>query len=399
MSRWPLKPLGEICSTTSGGTPSRSHPEYFGGAIPWIKSGDLTDGDVIACDENITEEAIRSSSAKLFPKGTVLIAMYGATVGKLGMLGIEAATNQAVCGITPSDKLDRWFLFFFLLSQRKNLIGQSAGGAQPNISQKIVRELHVPVPPLPEQRRIVDLLSRAEGIVRLRREADKKAAELIPALFLDMFGDPASNPKGWEKAPLTAACASADDIKCGPFGTQLAKSEFRHEGVPLWGIKHVNVGFSIPTVEFLSIEKATELSMYSILPGDIVMTRKGTIGNCALYQERMPSGVMHSDLLRIRPDTNRCSPQFISDQLQISRDVEHQIAKTASSGAVMPGINVGRLKSVQIFVPPIATQQRYVEQVRQIHSIQFQQSSATARAKSTFDALLAEAFSNFYTAR
>ena len=135
MSKWPLIPLGEICSTSSGGTPSRFNPEYFGGEVLWIKSGDLTDGEVVHCDENITDEALRNSSAKLFARGTVLLAMYGATVGKLGMLEVDAATNQAVCGISAPESLDRWFLFFFLLSQRQKLISLSAGGAQPNISQ------------------------------------------------------------------------------------------------------------------------------------------------------------------------------------------------------------------------------------------------------------------------
>ena len=145
---WPSFPLGEVCRTTSGGTPSRKRADYFLGDIPWVKSGELTDGLVSEVSEFITEEAVSNSSAKLFPRGTLLIAMYGATVGKLGVLVNPAATNQAVCAIFLPPELDSKFLFWFLRFKRNYLIDQAVGGAQPNISQTILRELMVPVPPI-----------------------------------------------------------------------------------------------------------------------------------------------------------------------------------------------------------------------------------------------------------
>jgi type I restriction enzyme, S subunit len=150
-----LFPLGDVCRTTSGGTPSRKRADYFQGDIPWVKSGELTDGLVSDVSEFITEEAVANSSAKLFPLGTLLIAMYGATVGKLGVLTKPAATNQAVCAIFPPPELDSKFLFWFLRFKRSYLIDQAVGGAQPNISQSILRELMVPVPPINVQREVV----------------------------------------------------------------------------------------------------------------------------------------------------------------------------------------------------------------------------------------------------
>lgn len=150
-----FRPLGEVCKTTSGGTPSRSKPHYFNGTIPWVKSGELPDGMVVENSEYISEEAISNSSAKLLPAGTLLVALYGATVGKLGILSRPAATNQAVCAIFPSDVINTKFLFWYLLAKRPWLIGQAAGGAQPNISQGIVRSLPVPVMSLAAQQDIV----------------------------------------------------------------------------------------------------------------------------------------------------------------------------------------------------------------------------------------------------
>lgn len=387
MSRWPLKPLGEICSTTSGGTPSRSHPEYFGGAIPWIKSGDLTDGDVFACDENITEEALRNSSAKLFRKGTVLIAMYGATVGKLGMLGIDAATNQAVCGISAPDELDRWFLFFFLLSQRQKIIGQSAGGAQPNISQKIVRELLVPVPPFDEQRRIVDILSRAEGIMRLRREAQKKAAELVPGIFLDMFGDPATNPKGWPVATVGDVIESAD------YGSSTKSSE---EGAGLPLIRMGNVGYdgslNLAALKYVVLPP-NEVEKYRLREGDILFNRtnsKELVGKTGLWDDSCDA-VVASYFIRMRVKQSILNPFYLWAFMNSSH-MKRVLFDTARGAIGQANINSKELKAFPIGVPSLSQQNDFEQRCRDVGSIQSQQTAATAKAEATFAALLAQAF-------
>ena len=169
-----LVPLGEVCKTTSGGTPSRKNLDYFSGPIPWVKSGELPDGPVVEIEESISEEALRQSSAKLFPAGTLLMALYGATVGKLGILTRPAATNQAVCAIFPPPDLDTKFLFWFLRFKRSELIAQAVGGAQPNISQGIVRDLEIPLLPLDQQKRIVAEIEKQfsrldEAVANLKR--------------------------------------------------------------------------------------------------------------------------------------------------------------------------------------------------------------------------------------
>ncbi|WP_041237704.1 restriction endonuclease subunit S [Gloeothece citriformis] len=148
---WEWKKISDIATTTSGGTPSRKNSEYFTGHINWFKSGELGDSEIFNSEEKITEEAIKKSSAKIFPKDTLLIAMYGATVGKLGILGIDAATNQAVCAIFPKKNLgikivEEKFLFYFFKFIRSQLIERSFGGAQPNISQTIINNVTIPIP-------------------------------------------------------------------------------------------------------------------------------------------------------------------------------------------------------------------------------------------------------------
>ena len=128
-------------------------------------------------------------------------------------------------------------------------------------------------------------------------------------------------------------------------------------GVPLWGIKHVNAKFQFATDEFVEAATAGRLAQYDLIPGDLAMTRKGTIGNCAVYPEAFPLGIMHSDLLRLRLDLGEADPSFFVHQLHHSSDVHRQLA-SISGGAVMPGINVGRLKKLMVRVPPLAEQKR-----------------------------------------
>ncbi len=147
--------LGEVGTWQSGGTPSRSNKSYYGGNIPWLKTGDLNDGLISDIPESITEEAVASSSAKINPTGSVLIAMYGATIGKLGILTFPATTNQACCAFIEFNAITQLYLFYFLLSQRSTFISKGGGGAQPNISKEIIVNTFIPLPPLSEQQRII----------------------------------------------------------------------------------------------------------------------------------------------------------------------------------------------------------------------------------------------------
>jgi type I restriction enzyme M protein len=155
---WEMVELGEVCATSSGGTPLKNKPEYYNGSIPWLKSGEVAQGYIYSVEETITELGLKNSSCKLFPKDTVLVAMYGATAGKVGLLKVESTTNQAVCGILPNGNYVPEFLYYYLLSQTDFLISQSTGGAQPNISQTIIKKLKIPVVPIEIQQQIVNMI-------------------------------------------------------------------------------------------------------------------------------------------------------------------------------------------------------------------------------------------------
>jgi len=188
--------LDQLAQTTSGGTPSRGNSAYYGGNIPWLKSGELTDGYITSSEETITELGLESSNAKLLPTGTLLLAMYGATVGKLGILTFSAATNQAICAITPTDQLNRDYLFYWLLGIRSQLIKTSFGGAQPNISQSVIRGLMVPWVPVAEQTIITMHLRNQLAEVKSARSAalqQLKEIEALPKMLLANAFEPQVN--------------------------------------------------------------------------------------------------------------------------------------------------------------------------------------------------------------
>lgn len=200
---WPLVKLGDLFKVTSGGTPSRKKSEYYdGGYIHWVKTGDLHNKYVRSASEFITQEGLDGCSARLYPKGTVLVAMYGATIGACSILDIEAATNQACAAFTPTEKVDPVFLYYLLKHSKPAFVKAGSGGAQPNISGTFLKNFEIPLPPLDEQKRIAAILDKADAIRQKRKQAIELADEFLRSVFLDMFGDPVTNPKGWEERKL-----------------------------------------------------------------------------------------------------------------------------------------------------------------------------------------------------
>jgi type I restriction enzyme M protein len=168
--------LGDVCETSSGGTPLKSKKEYYeNGTVPWLKSGEVNQGYVYKTEEKITPIGLKNSSAKIFPVDTVLVAMYGATAGKVGLLKTEASTNQAVCGILPNDKIVPEFLYFYLRTRTDDMVRLSGGGAQPNISQAIIRNMEIPLIPIDTQKILIADVVREEEVIN----SNKKLIEIM----------------------------------------------------------------------------------------------------------------------------------------------------------------------------------------------------------------------------
>lgn len=350
---WKWVKLGDVCSTTSGGTPSRGVNSYYGGDIAWVKSGELNDGVIHTTEETITQEGLKNSSAKIFPSGTLLIAMYGATVGRLGILEKDAATNQAVCAIFPQENIDRDYLFFYLMGERKQLLEISFGGAQPNISQDIVRNIEVLLPPLPEQKRIVAILNEQMAAVEKARtaaEAQLQAAKTLPAAYLrEVFDSPEAQK--WERKKLGEVCkivAPLVDPKVPEYGI-----------LPHVNGENIESGTCRLTYLNTAFEEGMTSGKYLFDSGDILYTKlRPYLRKVAVVDFQ---GLCSADTYPIKVDSKYLDNQF-TGWLLVS-DTFTNYANEASARARMPKLNREQLFAWETPIPPIHLQKAMAEKL------------------------------------
>jgi len=192
-SSYPREKIGFVTKVTSGGTPSRSNPSFWGGTIPWLKTGELFDGDIDDAEEFITQDGLQNSSAKIFPVNTILIALYGQgqTRGRTGRLVIEAATNQACCAVLPVECLEPLFLQYWLSSMYTELREQAHGGAQPNWNIQMIKNIEIVLPPKNIQLRFIDQINRynikVRELTKIQQSAYSGISSLLPSLLDNAF--------------------------------------------------------------------------------------------------------------------------------------------------------------------------------------------------------------------
>jgi type I restriction enzyme S subunit len=313
-NNWQSRPLGELATTTSGGTPSRTRKDYYGGSIPWVKSGELNDDYIFDTEEHITEAGLKNSSAKVFSSGTVLIALYGATVGKTSILRTDASTNQAVCGITPGPDLDAGYLRFHLISLRRELLSHRYGGAQPNISQQIVRNQRIAYPPLPEQKKIAHILSTVQRATEAQERIIQTTTELKKALMHKLFTEGLRHerqkqteigpvPESWATPTVESVCT----IKASAMSySQLENASNVANGVNVIGIKVSDMNLPGNEIEFRSANLERQLPEKEALKrtvptNSIVFPKRGAA--IATNKKRLTTGwtVLDPNLIAVMP--------------------------------------------------------------------------------------------------
>lgn len=270
----------------------------------------------------------------------------------------------------------------FFTSQATQWVSQAA------YKTSELRKVEIALPSLTEQRRIVDLLSRAEGIVRLRREAEKKAAELIPALFLDMFGDPATNPKGWPVATVGDVLAAAD------YGSS-SKATSDGTGLPMIRMGNVTYAGNLDLADLKYVDLAAEeVERYSLQEGDILFNRtnsKELVGKTGLWDGSCMA-IVASYFIRLRVQRDVVSPYYLWAFMN-SAHMKRVIFDTARGAIGQSNINSKELKAFSLPVPPLPLQEQFALRCADVSGMAVQQSAATAKAQAVFDALLAQVFS------
>ena len=362
--------LGDICEVISGSTPKTNVPEYWNGTLKWITPAEIgKECYIFDSERHISEEGAKSANLRPLPPGTVILSSR-APIGKTAIAGCKLYCNQGFKNLICSSALMPEYLYYFLScnTHKLNLLGR--GATFKELSKSIVENIEIPLINLIQQKYIVHILQNIDRLITKYSNACSILNEIVKSRFMEMFGDLSSPSCRWNKNKLSHICVNYDDIKCGPFGTQLNKNEYTATGVPIWEIAQINSMFTTKPVHFITQDKAVSLNAYSIKPGDIAMSRKGNVGRCAIFPETLQNGIIHSDILRIRVDQNQVLPVFIVHQLRYSNHVKHQI-ELVSSGAIMAGINVTKLKQIEIHIPPLPLQQQFAAFVEKVDKSKF----------------------------
>ncbi len=294
---WIREPLSDICDTTSGGTPSRKVQEYYqNGTIPWVKSGELENNIILDTEEYITEEALANSSAKIFPAGTLLIALYGATIGKLAFLGIPAATNQAVCAIFENKKVSLKYLYYYLLFKRSDLVKQGIGGAQPNISQAILKKLIIPYPvSISDQERIVarieELFSELDAGVETLQKTKAQLAVYRQAVLKEAFEGLT------EKKPIREMSSL---VTSGSRGWAQYYADYGARFIRITDLTRDGIQLKNDSIQYVALPDMAEGKRSRLLGGDVLVSITADLGSLALIPENIEESYINQHIAMVR---------------------------------------------------------------------------------------------------
>ena len=345
--------LGDICDVVSGGTPSRSKPEYWDGDIPWIKIGNIKGKYVSEADEFITEEGLAGSSAKMLSKGTILYTIF-ATLGEAGVLTIDACTNQAIAGITikNDDIIDRDYLYYYLKSKKNYVNDIGRGVAQNNINMSILRGFEVPIREIFEQQTITDILDKIGKIIDLRKEELDRFDELIKARFVELFVS-----KNYPREDLDSL-----SVGKGEYGAQSASMEYDSSRPRYVRITDINDDGSL-NEDYVCSSNIEDDETYKLTYGDFCFARMGaTVGKTYAYKSG--NQIFAGYLIRYRLRLDKIIPEYLYEFTRLNEYWNWVLLN--QSGAAQPGINAKKYGSLMIPVAPLEEQHKFAKFVKQV---------------------------------
>lgn len=404
---WVWVRLESVASWGSGGTPSRKHEEYYNGDILWIKTGELNNGWIYDTEEKITDEGLKKSSAKLFPPYSVLIAMYGATIGKVAILGVPATTNQACACAVCNQSLLYMYLFYYCISQKNVFIEKGKGGAQPNISQIILKQHPIPLPPLSEQQRIVERIEELfakldEAKERLQEVADSFAVRKAAILHKAFTGELTKqwrrengvSDESWEEKKLNEICITRA-------GYAFNSKEFCSNGYQiirmgnLYGGKLLLDRSPVFIDEKILDEKIIEKSV--IQKGDILITLTGTKYKrdygYAVLVTITGKMLLNQRILSLRPKTDNAD--FICYCLQ-TKEFRDVFFSNETGGVNQGNVSSNFVENISIKYPTLPEQHEIVRLIDNLLARERSAQQATEQALASIDlmkkSILARAF-------
>ena len=381
------KKINELTTVVSGGTPSTRKNEYWdNGDIPWLQSGCCQNCDVDSTEKYITKEGYNNSSTHMMSADTVMIALTGATAGKVGYLKFEACGNQSITGILPCESLNQRYLFFYLLSQREKILADCVGGAQAHISQSYVKNMTIPILAIKEQEQIVGELTKVSNIVSLRQEEIQQLDNLVKARFVELFGDIRCN----NKLPLVKL---SEFVNIGS-SKRIYANEYVDKGVPFYRSKEIReLGTGMkPSVElYIKQERYDEIKEKYGVPkkGDILIAAIGaTIGYSWIVDTDTPFYYKDGNLI-ILSIKNNVNPIFLNYTMRI---LIEDFKNKDVAGSAQLALTIEKLEKMMVVNPDIKLQNQFADFVHQVNKSKVAVQKALDETQILFDSLMQKYF-------
>lgn len=368
------------------------HEELDENGYVLLRANNIQEGELRFDDVQYVDRT-KVKPKQLLRRGDIL---FCASSGSKGLVGKAALVRESMpvtfgafcCVLRPKGNEAEYLGHYFQSRQYRRAIEEVCSGSNIN-NLKAANFLSLIVPNYDgdSTRAISALFDLIDAQVKQAKDQIAQLDFLVKSRFVEMF----EGGQEWELRTLAECCATSNDIKCGPFGSQLHKEDYVSEGVPVWGIPEVNSNFERMPDKYVSPENGLRLQSYSLVPGDVAMNRKGNVGQAALFDGKRPSGIIHSDVLRVRVNQDVLDPVFLVEQLHSSHVVREQVL-SASTGAIMAGTNVTKLKKIKVFAPPLALQHEFANFVSQVDKSRFIAQQQIEKLQMLYDSLAQEYF-------
>jgi type I restriction enzyme S subunit len=389
--KWPYYKVSELTDRfISGGTPDTKVSEYWNGDIPWITGADFTGDGVAIGRRNINQSAVTSSATNIVPMGSILMVTRTG-VGKIAIAPVDIAISQDITGIVLKQGVEAKYVLSAITSKMSSLLAVQRGATIKGITRDDVKRVVIPLPPPSEQRRIVEILDRADQLRKIRTETDKKAERILSAIFNKMFGDPFTNPMGWKLEPLGKL--SLD----GPqYGANASSLDWK-EGMPRYvRITDIQEDGSLSDEGVCSIDM-DNWEQYRLEIGDLLFARSGnTVGKTYLYDKQDGLCAYAGYLIRFKLDTQRINPWFAFVFTQTKHYKNWVVSKKRVAG--QPNINAQEYNRLLFPIPPIDLQNKFGESVEQVLKLRSQRNESRNYLNSLYTLFLQQAFSGTLTA-
>lgn len=355
------KRLGDICEIVTGATPKTNIKEFWDGDINWITPAELTEDTYIINESlrKITTEGVEKTGLKSFPKGTVILSSR-APIGKVAIAGCEMYCNQGFKNLVCSKQINNRFLYWYLKGHKEYLNSLGRGATFKEISKAIVENIEICLPTLEKQEKYADILEQCNGIIQIKKGQLRKLDTLVKSRFVELFGDPVINSRGWKKALIGDDC----------FVTKLAGFEYTQyinyeDSGDVVMVKAQNVKngkLNRKELSFISNEVSDSLPRSQLAPGDVVMTYVGAnIGDVAIIDNEYKYHLA-PNVAKIRPDSERYNSIYFMYMLML---LNAYIVKNSADTA-KAALGMERIRKLNVFVPPMELQNQFADFVTSI---------------------------------